>query len=123
MIFNEEIWHISYVLSMERISHDEFITHYPPKLRQSHRERLVARRSPLPLGWFKLNVDGSFIESTNAIGFGGLIRSNTGEWVAGFSSYDGDTFLAELMAIKHGLLLAWSLDIRNVICESNSKMW
>lgn len=43
------------------------------------------------------------------MGIGGLIRTNAGTWFAGFSSCEGlaDSLKAELLAVKHGLSLAW----------------
>lgn len=56
------------------------------------------------------------------IGAGGLLRSSSGDWIAGFSSCEGvgDIFLAELLAIKQGLPLAWNMNFRKIICESDS---
>lgn len=56
------------------------------------------------------------------IGAGDLLRSSSGDWIAGFSSCEGvgDIFLAELLAIKQGLLLAWNMNFRKIICESDS---
>lgn len=77
---------------------------------------------PPPSDSVKLNVDGSFLESSNSIGAGGLIYSATGDWIVGFSSCegDGDTFLAGLLPIKHSLLLAWSMNFLKLICESDA---
>lgn len=67
-------------------------------------------------------MDGSFLYTNSVIGLGGLVRSSTGEWLAGFSSNDGqgDALLAEILAVRNGLTLAWNLGVRKVICESDS---
>lgn len=41
-----------------------------------------------------------YVEASNSMGWsGGVLRSNEGKWIAGFSNFDGhgDAFLAELM--------------------------
>ena len=43
------------------------------------------KQSPPPLGWFKLNTDGSFVGNPSIVGGGGVIRNHLGEWVGGFS--------------------------------------
>lgn len=57
------------------------------------------------------------------MGSGGLIRDDNGDWIVGFSSFDGvgDVLLAELTVIKHGLQLAWDEGFRSVVCESDSR--
>lgn len=39
----------------------------------------------------------------------------------GFSSFDGpgESFMAEILAVKHGLSLAWSSGYRKFCCESD----
>lgn len=70
----------------------------------------------------KINVDGSFLEQTSRMGSGGLIRNNAGEWLADFSCSDGsgDVLLVELMAINHGLSLAWGMGFKKVECKTDS---
>lgn len=38
-----------------------------------------------PLGWFKLNTDGSSVQQRKVAGGGGVIRDGFGNWVVGFS--------------------------------------
>ena len=38
-----------------------------------------------PLGWFKLNTDGSSLGNPGMARGGGVIRNHVGEWVGGFS--------------------------------------
>lgn len=84
--------------------------------------RMVARWTPPPTGYMKLNVDDSFIESSNRMGSGGPFRDANGYWVSSFSSHDvpREPLLAEPLALKHGLNLAWSLGEKQLICESDS---
>ncbi|GAU31243.1 hypothetical protein TSUD_149290 [Trifolium subterraneum] len=70
-----------------------------------------------------LNVDGSSIGNPGISGFGGLIRNSDGAWVHGFVGNIGHSNIlhAELLAIYHGLVLAWELDIKDLCCYSDSK--
>ena len=38
-----------------------------------------------PVGWSKMNTDGSVLGSMGIAGCGGIVRNNQGGWVAGFS--------------------------------------
>jgi ribonuclease HI len=75
-----------------------------------------------PLGWFKLNTDGSSLGNPGLAGGGGIIRNPLGEWVGGFSRAIGFTtsVQAELRALKDGLLLAIDLEILNLEIEMDS---
>lgn len=70
----------------------------------------------------KLNTDGSHNPSSLSMGTGGLIRNDQAGWLMGFSSHGGvgDVLLAELLAIKNGLRIAWENGFRAVLCESDS---
>jgi len=72
-----------------------------------------------PLGKFKLNVDKS-CDQTGVIGSGGLIRDAAGNWVVGFSSYDGcgDVLIAELFRIYNNLVLLINNLVLYVKCET-----
>ncbi|KAK8713068.1 hypothetical protein V6N13_148295 [Hibiscus sabdariffa] len=53
---------------------------------------------------------------------GGVLRSHQGAWITGFTKYIGrcSVLEAELWGIASGLELAWSLDCRRLVVESNS---
>lgn len=55
---------------------------------------------------------------------GGLLRNEYGEWLAAFASRVGicTSVKAELLAVKHGLELAWSLGYRRIIFEVDSQV-
>lgn len=103
------------------ISYDEFCSYLHPTLTGSG--KLLIKWNLSPPGFVKLNVDGSFLERSLVTGSGGILRSETGEWITGFSSCEGagNPLLAELLAIKHGLNLAWEGGFRNIICETDSQ--
>lgn len=75
------------------------------------------------IGAVKLNVDGSSKGNPGMAGFGGVIRGDQGRWIVGFQGSLGiaGNLEAELMALYHGLHLAWSRDFRYVLCETDSK--
>ncbi|KAF7840998.1 reverse transcriptase [Senna tora] len=45
--------------------------------------------SPSPEGYFKLNVDGSFMVIPGVMAAVGVIRNHLGHWVSGFSKFRG----------------------------------
>lgn len=57
-----------------------------------------------------LNVDGSCFGNPGRAGFGGVLRNQDGVWIQGFCGYAGiyNNIHVELLAIHHGLLLAWN---------------
>ncbi|KAF1879364.1 hypothetical protein Lal_00005830 [Lupinus albus] len=75
---------------------------------------------PFP-GQVKLNVDGSCIRGTNVMGGGGVIRDHEGRWLSSFSANFGvgSPILVELLAMEHGLNLAWDLGFKEIILESD----
>ncbi|CAN1192302.1 Putative ribonuclease H protein At1g65750 [Linum perenne] len=84
--------------------------------------QLIAWR-PGDGGWSTLNTDGSRISSTGATSIGGLIRNDKGELVRAFCANIGDCSItrAELRAIVEGLKLAWSLGLRKVAVQTDSR--
>ncbi|KAJ1425512.1 Small GTPase superfamily, ARF/SAR type, partial [Sesbania bispinosa] len=78
--------------------------------------------TPPFFGFTKLNVDGSFNNSTGEMGIGGVLRDSSGSWICGFSatSGQGNIHEAELLALHRGLLLAWDRNIRKLHCETDS---
>jgi ribonuclease HI len=75
-----------------------------------------------PLGWFKLNTDGSSLGNPGLAGGGGVIRNHLGDWVGGYSRAIGHTtsVQAELRALKDGLMLAIDIGILNLEIEMDS---
>ncbi|GAU20604.1 hypothetical protein TSUD_33400 [Trifolium subterraneum] len=72
---------------------------------------------------FILNMDGSCSGTPIRCGFGCIIRNNVGSYIAGASGHiigSSDILLAELSGIFHGLKLASSLGITDLICYTDS---
>ncbi|KAF7808881.1 ribonuclease h protein [Senna tora] len=72
--------------------------------------------------WIKLNTDGSCIKESEAIGGGGIIRNHDGAWIKCFHIFLGSSssLLAEIWAIDVGINLAASLNLKNIIVESDN---
>ncbi|KAL6144452.1 hypothetical protein ACLB2K_055145 [Fragaria x ananassa] len=72
--------------------------------------------------FFKLNVDGTRVSLTGKIGAGGVIRNHYGDWISGFQINlgVGEILDAEAWGLFQGLKLAVSLNINNLIIESDS---
>ncbi|CAI0399605.1 unnamed protein product [Linum tenue] len=73
-------------------------------------------------GWVKVNVDGSKISEPESVAVEGVLRDDSGNWIAGFQRRIGtcDVTAAELIAIRDGLSLVWVFGYRQVVVESDS---
>lgn len=69
------------------------------------------------MGWSKLNTDASVSSNPHFAGGGGLLRNSNGDWTRGFSHSIVSTsiLLAELWALRDGLIMARSLGIQKII--------
>lgn len=81
---------------------------------------MISWGKPEP-GKFKVNVDESRLND-GVIGAGGVIRDGSGNWTNGFMINIGavEVLQSEAWSVFHGLLLVVSLQIRNIIVESDS---
>ena len=77
-----------------------------------------------PLGWKKLNTNGSVIRCMERVGCGGVVRDEHGNWVAGFTRHVGATnnFATKLWGLRDGFLLCSSLNISCLIVEIDAKV-
>ncbi|KAL4307123.1 uncharacterized protein LOC107605009 [Arachis ipaensis] len=95
------------------------------KLIKGESENIQNRRQawePPPRGWVKLNTDGSVKEEAKKAGCGGLLRTQQGEWIGGFTANLGYCQItqAEMWAVLYGLQMAWNLGMRRVIVEMDA---
>lgn len=122
MIFGEENWNVQLVLRRALFSAEEYTKFINKRAITDVDGILIVRWLPPPVGVIKLNVDGSCFAKTSITGSGGLMRTDTGNWVSGFSSFDsqGDALYVELSAIKNGLTFVWSKGHRKIHCETDS---
>ena len=74
-------------------------------------------------GTLKLNTDGATSKVLGVARGGGLIRDNQGNWVVGFSRRIGVTnsFMAEVWALRDGLMLCNQMNLSDVIVEIDAK--
>ena len=88
------------------------------------RKTLLVKWFRPPLGWFKLNTDGSSILHRGLAGGGGIIRDAFGNWVIGFSSsFDfTSSIMAELSALRHGLVMAKNIGVAKIVVELDAKI-
>ena len=73
-------------------------------------------------GYVKINVDGSSRGNPSLVGFGGWIRGDDGKWIISYHGFIGyaRNLLLELLAMCHGLRIAWLHGFRGNQCESDS---
>ena len=71
------------------------------------------------VGWVKLNSDGSVLGNPKKADGGVVLRCSNGDWIAGCLRKLGNTscILAELWALKDGLLLAKQLSLENICVD------
>ncbi|XXG73198.1 hypothetical protein AAC387_Pa07g2157 [Persea americana] len=67
---------------------------------------------PPPLGWLKLNFDGSFNTNNGKLGIGGLIRDPYGKLVMAYTAevHAKHPLESELLALQRGISHAIELD-------------
>ncbi|GLT58567.1 hypothetical protein SLA2020_314490 [Shorea laevis] len=94
-----------------------------PAIRSKQGPKLISWEPPPPF-WYKVNTDGSAVGNPGNAGCGGILRDYQGRWVVGFLRNIGHTtaLAAELWAIKDGLSIAKSLQLQNVILETDCRV-
>jgi ribonuclease HI len=85
-------------------------------------EVLISWKPP-PVGWVRLNTDGSCKEGNRA-GCGGLVRGSEGEWLGGFPKFVGScsACIAELWGVLEGLRCIWNLGFHWVELHIDSQV-
>ena len=86
-----------------------------------HVDRLVQFLcwTPIPIGIFKLNTNGSVFGNPSVVGFGRVLWKDDGKWTFEFSGLLGDTIMlhAELYVLLQGLHLAKNYGVRSTVCS------
>ena len=82
---------------------------------------MVVKWNPPDQPWLKLNTDGAYSETSGRAGGGGILRNHCGNLIAAFTTpLDAQSALeAELLAIHHGLTLAWEF-VQPIWVESDA---
>ena len=72
-----------------------------------------------PIGFFKLNMDGSARGNPNGASAGGIITDASGSWISSCSKKFGHTHstAAALWGLQDGLMLATNQNIKKIIVE------
>ena len=93
-----------------------------PKLSGSRNVVRIGREKP-QTGWVRLNIDGSATGNPGRAGCGGHIRNDRGEWIEGFSRSLGssNSFIAELYALRDGLILCSNMHLNAVDIQLDAK--
>ena len=122
VVFNGKM--VNQSLSKEIMNHVlEFIycVHFPRNPIRKINRRICWERPPL--GWKKLNIDGSWLGGVDRASCGGLVRDDQEEWVAGFSRHIGlaNSFTAELWGLREGLILCYNLNIESLVVELDAQ--
>ncbi|CAN1815055.1 Putative ribonuclease H protein At1g65750 [Linum perenne] len=75
-------------------------------------------------GWTTLNTDGSRHNHLGSTAIGGLIKDDRGNFAQAFSANVGNCSItrAEMKAVVEGLKLAWSVGIRKLEVQSDSRV-
>ncbi|KAL6542939.1 hypothetical protein OROHE_010459 [Orobanche hederae] len=83
----------------------------------------ISWKWPPPL-WTKLNTDGSKRDDVQSAAGGGLLRDAAGAFIYGFSNNYGDISItiAELLALRDGLQMAWSRRIPKIQVKVDSEV-
>ena len=78
--------------------------------------------NPPPIGFFKFNIDGAVEQRSNTGSCGGVLRDIHGSLLGGFVLNLGrcSVLETELWAIFHVLSIAWDIELRSLIVESDS---
>ena len=76
-----------------------------------------------PHGWVKLNTHRAAEGNPGLAGYGGLIRDDHDNWMAGFARRIGTctSFVAELWGLRDGFTLCNNLNIPSLIVELDAK--
>lgn len=79
---------------------------------------------PPPMGWIALNVDGCLKQNHTKARGGGILRTEPGKWVLGFTGNIGSCTVeeAELWAVCDGLEITWKLRFSKVRLEVDSQI-
>lgn len=120
-IFGDTGWSLFEVLQKINATADDLHCNFPSKETSKRQQRADLRWLPPNAQSFKLNVDGSANLNNLTIGSGGLLRNHDGNWIAGFSSFDGsgNALKAELLGLYHGLSLIQDMGLLSVSIETD----
>ncbi|KAM5554460.1 hypothetical protein ABKV19_022706, partial [Rosa sericea] len=84
---------------------------------------IPVRWAPPPVGWLKVNTDGSF-RSPEVAGFGGLFRDSDGLFKGAFAHrvIVNSAIDAEILAVIEALRVAWARSWTHIWLETDSTL-
>ena len=100
----------------------EFYAIFPNGPNKPRRMQVQVRWLKPPRGWTKLKTNGFVFRNPIKAGEGGILRCSNGDWIAGFARKLGNTTstIAELLALKDGLIVAKQLGIENICIKMDA---
>jgi hypothetical protein len=101
----------------------EFYFSISPMHNQMTKSNTLIGWLPPPLGFMKMNTDGSVLGNPGKASAGGLLRDSNGKWIHGFAHNleITNSLAVELWGLRDGLLLARNLNITKLIIEIDAK--
>ena len=111
---------IAYIVAFQA---DAFLKTRPEKLLSENGQRKTWQKPPV--GFLKLNSDGSFFSDEKTGGWGFIIRDKNGEVIkaaAGKEDCILDAFHAELLGVQAGLRMAINLGITRLYIETDASL-
>lgn len=110
----------SYTLKLITVNYVNMLAKYFLKNILSHPTRTIMENAHKGSNMI-LNVNVSSLGDPDISDFRGFIQNVHGVWVHDFASNIGysNTLHVELMALYHGLCMAWELGIKDLICYSD----
>ena len=89
---------------------------------ESARQETLIHWDPPPTGWMVLNTDSASKGNPGAVGSGGVLRGDKGEWICDFRKSMGNcsAMKSEIKAILRGLWIAKDKDIKRVWVQVDS---
>jgi len=124
MCIGGETWSLHRLSSSIKNSMENNLVGFPPSATAATTNRYTRwNNNNNNISGAILNVDGSCHGTPTRTGFGGVLRSDSGLFIAGFSGFIPDTddiLLAKLSAIYHGIIMAKDLGYAEFACYSDS---
>ena len=87
--------------------------------------QITATWKPLPLGYFKINVDGALFTKSKQSSVGVIVRNEEGNVVAAMCrklDFPLDALETEAKALEIGVTFAEEVGLRDVVFESDSQL-
>ena len=103
------------------VEYSAIVPNEPKKL---CRVQIQVKWTKPPIGWVKLNTNGTMYGNPVKVGGGGVLRSSSGDWIGGFVRRIGSTSstVAELWALKDRLTMAKQMGIENICIEMDAEL-